>query len=141
MMVQSLRYRLAADGWRFGLAGAANTLTTLVIYQLLLFFVPAWLAYAISWLVGFSFVVIFYPSRVFAGARRDAGARLWFGVAYVVVFFLGLGLLRFAIFSGLPPSVAIFGVMAVTTAVNFGLGRWLLTRPAAKRSRVSGSSI
>jgi len=116
----------AADGFRFLLAGAVNTLITLAVYQLLLFIAPPWLAYTMSWLVGLLFVVVFYPSRVFAGARRDLAARMGLGASYVAVFLLGLATLRILENGGVPARLSIFAVLAVTTAANFVVGRLIL---------------
>jgi hypothetical protein len=121
----------SGDGVRFVLAGAANTLTTLAAYQLLLFIAPAWLAYSASWILGLLFVVVFYPSRVFAGARRDLAARLWLGASYVAVFLVGLAALRLLEAGQVPPRLAIFAVLALTTVSNFLLGRFVLKPPSA----------
>jgi hypothetical protein len=63
---------------------------------------------------------------VFAGARRDIAARITLGGAYVALFLLGLGSLRVLAIAGIPPRIAIFIVLAVTTASNFLLGRLIL---------------
>ena len=126
MISRRSRQGWTADGLRFVLAGAANTLITLAVYQLLLFITPDWLAYTLSWVCGLIFVVVFYPSHVFAGARRDAAARTILGAAYAAMFLLGLGTLRFLATAGVPARVAIFIVLAVTTASNFRLGRLIL---------------
>jgi len=127
MISRRSRQGLTADGLRFVLAGAANTLITLAVYQLLLFLTPDWLAYTLSWVCGLIFVVVFYPSRVFAGARRDVAARTTLGASYAAVFLLGLGTLRVLATAGVPARLAIFIVLAVTTASNFLLGRLILT--------------
>jgi len=116
----------AADGLRFVIAGAVNTLITLAAYQLLLFVSLPWVAYTFSWICGLAFVTALYPSRVFAGARRDFAARALLGASYAAVFLLGLGTLRFLAAAGLAPRISIFAVLAVTTASNFLLGRLIL---------------
>ena len=126
MSSPAARQGWAADGLRFVFAGAVNTLVTLAIYQLLLFIASAWLAYTISWLCGLLLVMIFYPSRVFAGARRDLAARVWLGISYAAVFLLGFGTLRMLQEAGIPARLSIFAVLAVTTASNFILGRMIL---------------
>jgi putative flippase GtrA len=119
----------SGDGLRFLLAGAINTLITLVAYELLLFFAPTWLAYSSSWVMGLLFVVVFYPSRVFARARRDFTARLWLGTSYVLVFVIGLAALRLLEAREVPSRLAIFAVLALTTSSNFLLGRFVLRSP------------
>lgn len=126
MISRRSRQGWTADGLRFVLAGAANTLITLAVYQLLLFITPDWLAYTLSWVCGLIFVVVFYPSRVFAGARRDAAARTALGVTYAAVFLVGLGTLRVLATVGVSARAAIFIVLMVTTASNFLLGRLIL---------------
>jgi len=128
MNFQIGRLGWAMDGVRFVLAGVVNTLITLAAYQVLLFVVPAWLAYTISWAGGLLFVMIFYPARVFAGARRDLPARVGLATSYAVVFVLGLVTLRVLGNFGLSSRIAIFGVLAMTTALNFVLGRFILSR-------------
>lgn len=116
----------AGDGLRFLLAGAVNTLITLAVYQLLLFVTSPSLGYGLSWVCGLLFVIIFYPSRVFAGARRDLSARAWLGCSYLALFLVGLGTLKVLGTMQVPPRISIFIVLAVTTASNFLLGRWIL---------------
>lgn len=117
---------LAGDGLRFLAAGGFNTLLTLAIYQLLLFAMPDWAAYALSWVAGLTFVVIVYPDRVFAGGRRDAGARIRLGLTYAALFLLGLAALRALGVAGVPPRLSILAVLVLTTVANFALGRLIL---------------
>lgn len=117
---------LAGDGLRFLAAGGFNTLLTLAIYQLLLFAMPDWAAYALSWAAGLAFVVVIYPDRVFAGGRRDAGARVRLGVTYAALFLLGLAALRGLGAAGVAPRLSILAVLVLTTVANFALGRLIL---------------
>jgi putative flippase GtrA len=138
MSSHAARGTWAADGLRFLVAGAANTTVTLAIFQLLLFLMPSWMAYTLSWLSGLLLVMIFYPSRVFAGARRDLTARVWLGASYAAVFLLGLGALRVLGMTGISARISIFAVLAITTAANFLLGRLILkagTRSGAANPR------
>lgn len=123
-----------SDGLRFLIAGLANTLLTLAVYQLLLFAMPPWAAYALSWVGGLLFVVTFYPTRVFAGARRDTTARVRLGVTYAAMFLLGLATLQLLGAAGAPPRLAILLVLAVTTAANFLLGRLVLKPDRGSRA-------
>lgn len=117
------------DAVRFLLAGGLNTLFTLFVYQLLLFVTGPTAAYAISWFCGLAIVIVFYPSRVFAGARTDLRARLGLAASYAAIFSLGVVALRVLAAVGIPPRLAILGVLAVTTIANFLIGR-LILRPA-----------
>jgi hypothetical protein len=60
---------LAGDALRFAIAGILNTSLTLLAYQLFLFVMPRQGAYALSWVCGIVFVLVFYPSQVFTGGR------------------------------------------------------------------------
>jgi putative flippase GtrA len=126
---------LGGDGLRFLLAGAANTLLAFAAYQLFLFAMGPSPAYALAWVCGLVFVVIVYPSKVFAGARTDATARFRLGLTYAAVFLVGLATLEGLIALGLSPRLAIILVMAVTTFANFFLGRLVLGRRAAPFDR------
>lgn len=117
---------LTGDGLRFLAAGGFNTLLTLAIYQLLLFAMPDWAAYALSWAAGLAFVVIVYPDRVFAGGRRDAQARVRLGATYAALFLFGLVALRALGAAGVPPRLSILAVLVLTTGANFMLGRLIL---------------
>lgn len=122
---------IAADAVRFLAAGAANTIMTLVIYQSLLLVVPPSFAYAVAWLAGILFVMVVYPSRVFADGRTGAADRFLIGCCYVVIFLLGLLLLQLLNSASLHPSASIFLVIGFTTAIGFLGGRFFLRRDSS----------
>lgn len=129
------RASLAADGVRFLVAGAANTLLTLGLFQLFLFALPPGRSYALSWACGLLFVVAVYPSRVFGNARTDVRARARLGITYAALFLFGLGTLRLLEWVGVPARLAILGVIAATMLGNFVLGRWVLRPRSAEAAR------
>lgn len=117
---------LRQDGIRFLLAGIINTLLTLAIYQMSLFICSPSIAYAVSWLCGLVFVVVFYPDRVFAGGRKDTLSRMMLSISYIVVFLLGIGALKLLNLLSLQPRFSIIFVLIITSAANFIVARLLL---------------
>ena len=122
--------RLAGDGFRFLGAGALNTLLTLALYQLLVFWLSPSVAYVVCWMTGFVCVTYAYPRLVFRldGTRRTAQRTKVAGV-YAASFVLG-----WLIVAGLDwawgwQRLSIFVSVAVTTVFNFGVMRWALLRP------------
>lgn len=114
------------QAFRFILAGAANTLLSLVVFQALLFVVSYPIAYALAWLCGLIFVVAVYPTKVFTGGRTDIYARLWLGGAYVSVFATSMGVLHGLARLDLSPRIAILLVVGLTTLLNFAISRIIL---------------
>jgi putative flippase GtrA len=122
------RESLPADAIRFLVAGAINTALTIAIYQLALSFLPFALAYVVAWLAGIAFLVIVYPDWVFPSGRRAPRDRLLLAASYVLVFFMGLGVLEIATRLIGGPRLAIVVAMAATTVANFVLSRTILRR-------------
>ncbi|WP_432807257.1 GtrA family protein [Microvirga terrae] len=114
------------DIGRFLGAGLVNTALTLVIYQVLLFWLPATVAYAGAWLVGLAFVALVYPSRVFKGGRTGNEARIATSVIYLLGFAIGLTTVKFLDTTFGAERLAIFGALLVTTIFNFALMRAVL---------------
>ena len=82
---------LAGQAVRFAALGLANTLVTGAIFYLLALALPASLAYTIAFGLGIGFTVAVTPRFVFRvqpPARKRAAYALW----YVLVYFIGLGL-------------------------------------------------
>lgn len=86
------------------------------------------MSYALAWLAGLVFVMVFYPDRVFPGGRAGIADRLAIGASIAVVFVLGLATLK-TLESVLQNTAAAFFVtLAVTTVLNFVISRWILRR-------------
>jgi hypothetical protein len=115
-----------ADWMRFLIAGAANTLLTLCIFQLLLFLLPSQEAYALIWLFSLGAVVLFYPSQVFRGGRTDGRAPARLGLTYIAVFLVGSATLEGLKSVGIAPRLAIVFVVLETGRANFFLARLTL---------------
>lgn len=101
---------------------------TLAIYQALLFVTSPGLAYAMTWLAGILFVMVFYPSHVFVEGRNSLTDRVVLGLSYAAVFFCGLAFLKMLTRAGISPRFSIFLVLIVNIAANFVAGRLLLRR-------------
>lgn len=112
-----------SDAGRFLGAGLVNTALTLVIYQVLLFWLPATVAYAGAWLVGLAFVALVYPSHVFKGGRTGNEARVATSVIYLLGFVIGLATVKFLDTMFGAERLAVFGALLITTIFNFALMR------------------
>ncbi|MBJ6127843.1 GtrA family protein [Microvirga splendida] len=114
------------DAGRFLGAGLVNTAFTVVIYQVLLFWLSATSAYAGAWLVGLVFVALVYPSHVFKGGRTGSGARVATAIVYLLGFAIGLATVKILDTTFSAEHVAIFGALSITTIFNFVLMRVVL---------------
>ncbi|TGV27877.1 GtrA family protein [Mesorhizobium sp. M4B.F.Ca.ET.143.01.1.1] len=121
--------RIGADAIRFLVAGGLNTALTSLVYFAGLTVLPSALSYAIAWLAGLAFAMVFYPDRVFPGGRTGIADRLAIGSSIAVVFVIGLTTLQFL--EGILQNtvVAFFMTLATTTVLNFLISRWILRRP------------
>lgn len=136
---------LLGQGLRFVTVGTANTLGTLLLYQLLLFVMPYTAAYAIAWGAGLVFVNVAYPLFVYgkALASRDS---LWNTGYYLLSFAASWLLLRLCTVElGIPPRLSVFCVLAVMVPVNFLVTRYIY-RPTAvpryvKPKRIAGHKL
>jgi putative flippase GtrA len=120
--------RIGGDALRFLVAGGLNTALTSLVYFVGLSVLPSTWSYALAWLAGLVFVMVFYPDRVFPGGRTGITDRLAIGVSIAVVFVLGLATLK-TLESVLQNAAAAFFVtLAITTVLNFVISRWILRR-------------
>src|SRR5690348_8009132 len=136
---------LLGQGLRFVTVGTANTLGTLLLYQLLLFVMPYTPAYAIAWGAGLLFVNIAYPLFVYGKsfAGRDS---LWNTGYYLLSFAASWLLLRLCTMElGIPPRLSVFCVLAVMVPVNFLVTRYIYRIAAAPRyvkpKRIAGHKL
>ncbi len=114
------------DAGRFLLAGGLNTLLSYLLYLLLLLVVSYQVAYALSWVFGVLFIALVYPTRVFPGSERSTRKLLVLVGQYVSVFLFGLFCITFTTASlGVDERLSALITMAITTALNFFLGRLL----------------
>jgi len=117
---------IRSDGIRFIGAGAANTLITLIIYQILLLTLSHNYAYSISWIIGVIFLMVVYPTRVFIDSKNSTKRKVAAAMSYLTVFIAGMWCLNILIGSGLHERLAIFVVVVFSALLNFFLMRFLL---------------
>ena len=115
--------QLLGDGLRFILASGINTLLTLGVYQLALFYLPHNFAYTVSWLVGILYLIIVYPTKVFPGGSTSPKRSVAAVAIYVVVFMISLWSLELTVSTGLHDRLAIFVVLVLSASLNFVLMR------------------
>ncbi len=106
--------------------GLLNTGITISFYQILVFFVLPNIAYTVTWIIGISFLMLFYPQRVFLVEKVTAKQRFFMGMIYVFTFCLGYICLDYVIILGIHERVAIFLTLVITTILNYGMMRGLL---------------
>ena len=82
------------QGIRFILAGGANTIITIAVYELMLFVVSAAAAYAVAWITGFIATNVIYPLFVFRNRTLTVKKSAMYGIYYVSIFFFSLALLE-----------------------------------------------
>jgi putative flippase GtrA len=111
---------------RFLIAGLVNTMFTLGLFQLLVTFLDADLAYSLCWMAGLLFAALAYPSFVFH-VRRNWTNGLALIVVYVFVFGLGLLVLKLLEQSAVNLRWGVFVVLVVTTTSSYIGSRLTLT--------------
>jgi putative flippase GtrA len=103
---------------RFVIAGCANTLLSLAVYQLLVTIIAPSMAYSLAWLFGLLFVALVYPRMVFrVQGSLMRGASL--AAVYASVFVVGFVMIDLLEFTKLNPRLSIFLVLPTTTALNY----------------------
>jgi putative flippase GtrA len=105
--------------YRFLIAGGLNTTLTIIIFQLLLFFLDKEVSYLISWGTGLLILTIYYPEKVFRKHDSNLMDKLLIGSIYITTFFFGKFLLGF--FDGIDiiPQYSIFIVIFITMILNY----------------------
>jgi putative flippase GtrA len=111
---------------RFLIAGLANTMLTLGLFQLLITFLDSALAYSLCWIAGLLFVALAYPSFVF-NVKCNWANGLAVMTVYVFVFAVGLLVLKLLEQSAINPRMGMFVVLIATTASNYIGSRLALT--------------
>lgn len=122
---------IAGEALRFIIAGAVNTLATLLLYWLLLPLGYA-IAYTISYVAGIALAYQLQGRFVFR-ATTHARHAMMFPLIYVVQYVVGLLVLwiwRNRL--GLPEAYGVFAAIAVTLPLTFVLSRTLFRRGPPK---------
>ena len=120
---------IVGDGIRFIVAGAINSLITVILYQLLLGYFSHSYSYALSWIIGMMFLIVVYPSKVFRVENSGLKNSLLTIFVYIATFYFGLKLLDYLVLKDIHPRLAIFLVMGCIALINF-----LLTRKIYKKN-------
>ena len=114
---------------RFLVVGAANTLLTIALYQLLLPAIGHVAAYGLSYIAGVAIGYRLYARHVFA-AQTSPRAFAGFALLYVCAGLIGGGLNTVLIESlGVHARLAILITVAVMLPVNYLGSRAMITRP------------
>lgn len=119
---------------RFLVAGGLNTAFTVVVYEILLFWVHYAAAFTISSALGIVFTGIVYTRFVFAvpTTRRRFVAN---GIYYFVAWLLGLGVLDAMVrWLGIHERIALLLAIALLAPFNFVVLRRLLRTDQSLRS-------
>ena len=119
---------LLGDGVRFLFAGVANFVISVSFFQLLLFILPANIAYTITWLIGIIFVSIIYPKAVFKGIKKTKINFFLSSIVYVISFFLGYIIIALLELNYPGNRFSIFIALVFTACLNFLSMRKILIR-------------
>lgn len=111
--------------FKFLSLGAINTLFTLAVYQLLLFFFPSSISYVISWCLGFAFLIVVYPKVVF-GVDVTLQAVFKTSVIYLSSLLLGFLLVNLFERNGFNSRLLILLTIAITSVYNYYLMKFFL---------------
>jgi putative flippase GtrA len=111
------------DGLRFIILGIANTVFTLLIFQLLVTILSPLYSYCIAYLCGLVVVLLAYPAYVFRGSCATPLRMLTVIGIYAGSVLLGGLLLEEVRQHDVNPRIGIFIAIAATTSFNFGASR------------------
>ncbi len=100
---------------RFVLVGITNTLLTGALFFLLSFVLPTWVAYSVAFACGIVFASYATP-RVAFQVRASTVRRTVFATWYLVVYFIGLGVIRLLQASFVASRLEVTIVTVATTA-------------------------
>lgn len=114
---------LLGDGLRFALVGAGNTLFTLLVFQLLLFWLSPLAAYYLSWVIGLAVLLVVFPRYVFKGSTATVWRAASTVAIYLASLLIGGVLLSELTVIGMNPRFGILIAIGFTTLFNFALSR------------------
>lgn len=112
---------------RFISLGSLNTLATIGIYQIFLFFFTPSMSYLLSWSFGFVVLTIFYPTYVF-GVDLTIESVIKIIIIYLSSLFIGTQVTSYLSALEFNSRLAIFLVIVITTIFNFTLMKVALNR-------------
>jgi putative flippase GtrA len=98
------------------------------LYEILILFLPYWLAYLIPFPVGIAFLLYANANFVFGRAVTVMSA-VAFTLFYVASYLAGFLVIAVLVgLMGIPPAFAPIGVLAIMTPINFIGSRFALGR-------------
>lgn len=100
---------------RFLLVGITNTLLTGALFFLLSFVLPTWVAYSFAFACGIVFASYATPLVTFQ-VRASTVRRIAFATWYLVIYFIGLGVIRLLQSAFLASRLEITIITVATTA-------------------------
>lgn len=113
---------------RFILAGAANTLLSIAVYQAVLFMASHVVSYLVAYAAGIVFAYVAYARHVF-NAELSTGRFLAFALFYCASGGIGVGLNAMLIEQwALHPRLAVFVTVLIMLPVNYFGSKWCLGR-------------
>jgi putative flippase GtrA len=115
-----LTRRRAGEVLRFVVAGGANTLATLLLFQLLVTWVHPQIAYLAAWIAGLLVVILVYPAFVYRRPVRRVVGRVAMGACYLFTYLISAALLQLMTQRfGMPARLAIFVTIIFSMATNY----------------------
>jgi len=126
-------HSLGSSAWRFIVAGGANTVVTGVLLTLLSLVIDPKVAYTVVFAAGIV-VSTYLADRFVYGVRMGRRTVVAYVAMYVVVYLVGLVVIRWLVAAGLPDASS--GLVVVVTAPLTFIGGRILTS-VVHRSRTS----
>lgn len=115
-----LTRRRASEVFRFVVAGGANTMATLLLFQLLVTWIHPQIAYLLAWITGLLFVIFVYPIFVYRRPVQRVVGLFAMGACYLLTYFISAGLLQLMTQRfGIPARLAIFVTIGFSMALNY----------------------
>ena len=122
-----MRRAPVAQGARFLVFGALNTLATYAIYCVLVALISPQIAYALVFALGIAIAYVLNTRFVF-GTRMRVGSATLYPLVYVVQYVANALLIGAFIGAGLGPRAALAIALAVVTPLSYVLNRAVLSR-------------
>jgi putative flippase GtrA len=120
--------RVSGQFGGFLAVGAVNTILSILLYEVLILFLPYWLAYALCFPAGMGFLLFVNANLVFGRAVTVTSA-ISFVLFYLVSYAAGLGVIIVLVdVIRIPAALAPFGAVAIMTPINFVGSRLVLGR-------------
>jgi putative flippase GtrA len=128
MEAHSRMHNIHGEFARFLIVGVANTLSSYLLYLLLLTFFPYLIAYSLAYCVGI--VLSYFMNTHFVFKRRVSLATfLAFPLVYLIQYGLGALILWLLVDQAdVTPSLAMAGVIAATIPITFLTSRFVLRK-------------